>query len=61
MRTCEFVDNRHSQDPEHLLWDLADTVSRTGALIFQDTSCGLVLGPEHAQLLAGAGYSKADV
>lgn len=61
VRTCEFVDNRHSQDPEHLLWDLADTISRTGALIFQDTSCGLVLGPEHAQLLAGAGYSKADV
>jgi len=61
LRTCEFVDNRHTQDPEQVLWDIADTVSRTGALIFRDTSCGVVLGPEHAQLLAGAGYSKADV
>jgi hypothetical protein len=61
IRTSEFVDNRHTQDPEHVLWDIADTISRTGALIFRDTSCGVVLCPEHAQLLAGAGYSKADV
>jgi hypothetical protein len=61
LRTCEFVDNRHTQDPEQVLWDIAATISRTGALIFRDASCGVVLGPEHAQLLAGAGYSKADV
>ena len=61
LRTCEFVDNRHTQDPEQVLWDIAGTISRTGALIFRDASCGVVLGPEHAQLLAGAGYSKADV
>jgi hypothetical protein len=61
LRTCEFVDNRHTQDPEHILCDLADTISRSGALIFRDASCGVVFGPEHAQLLAGAGYSKADV
>jgi hypothetical protein len=61
LRTCEFVDNRHTKDPEQVLWDLADTISRTGALIFRDTSCGVVLGPEHAELLASAGWSKADV
>jgi hypothetical protein len=61
LRTSEFVDNRHTQDPEQILWDFADTISRTGALIFRDTSCGVVFCPEHAQLLAGAGYSKADV
>jgi hypothetical protein len=61
VRTCEFVDNRHTQDPEQLLWDFADTISRTGALIFRDTSCGVVFSPEHAQALAAAGYSKADV
>ncbi len=61
IRTSEFVDNRHTQDPEHILWDFADTISRTGSLIFRDTSCGVVFCPEHAQLLAGAGYSKADV
>jgi hypothetical protein len=61
VRTCEFVDNRHTRDPEQILWDFADTISRTGALIFRHTSCGVVFGPEHAQTLARAGYSKADV
>lgn len=61
IRTSEFVDNRHTQDPEQLLWDFADTISRTGALIFRDTSCGVAFCPEHAQLLAAAGYSKAAV
>jgi hypothetical protein len=61
LRTCEFVDNRHTQDPEQVLWDFADTISRTGALIFKDTSCGVVFCPEHAQLLASAGFAKDDV
>ncbi|PXY19474.1 hypothetical protein [Prauserella muralis] len=61
LRTCEFVDNRHTQDPEQILWDFADTISRTGSLIFRDTSAGVVFSPEHAQLLAKAGLSKADV
>ena len=26
LRTCEFVDNRHTQDPEQVLWDFADTL-----------------------------------
>ena len=60
-RTYEFVDNRHTQDPLHILWDVADTVARTGALIFRDTACAVVFNPEHAHLLAGAGYSKRDV
>jgi hypothetical protein len=61
IRTSEFVDNRHTQDPEHVLQDVANTIARPGALIFADTSAGVVLCPEHAQLLAGAGYAKADV
>jgi hypothetical protein len=61
LRTSEFVDNRHSHHPEDVLWDLADTISRTGAQIFRDASAGVVLCPEHAQMLAGAGYSKAAV
>jgi hypothetical protein len=61
LRTCEFVDNRHTQDPEQILWDFADTISRVGSLIFRDTSAGVVFGPEHAQLLAKAGMSRADV
>ena len=60
-RTYEFVDNRHTQDPEQLLADFADTLSRTGSLIFRGQSAGVVFCPEHAQMLAGAGYTKADV
>ena len=61
LRTCEFVDNRHTPDPEHVLNDIADTISRTGSLIFRDTSAGVVLCPEHAQMLAAAGFSKPGV
>jgi len=61
LRTCEFVDNRHTEDPEQILWDFADTISRTGSLIFRDTSAGVAFGPEHANLLAKAGYGRADV
>jgi hypothetical protein len=61
IRTSEFVDNRHTQDPEHVLSDIANTIARPGSLIFEDTSAGVVLCPEHAQLLGQAGHTKADV
>jgi hypothetical protein len=61
VRTFEFVDNRHTHDPDQILWDFADTISRTGSLIFRDTSCIVVFGPEHAQMLSDSGLSKADV
>jgi hypothetical protein len=61
LRTSEFVDNRHSHRVEDVLWDLAGTISRTGAQIFAEGGAGLVLCPEHAQLLASAGYAKAAV
>lgn len=60
-RTVEYVDNRHTDDPEQLLADFADTISRSGAWIFRNAPAGIVFCPEHAQLLAGAGMSKADV
>src|SRR6516164_7821574 len=47
-------------DPEHVLNDIADTISRTGSLIFSDTSAGVVFCPEHAQMLANAGFTKPD-
>jgi hypothetical protein len=61
LRTCEFVDNRHTQDAEEVLWDICDTVARTGAAIGPHSSAGLILGVEHAQLLANAGFTKPDV
>jgi hypothetical protein len=60
-RTCEYVDNRHTPHAEQVLWDLNDTISRIGSLIFKECGVALVLCPEHAQMLANAGYSKADV
>jgi hypothetical protein len=61
LRTSEFVDNRNTDDPELLLGDFADTISRTGSWLFKHASAGVVFCPEHAQLLAKAGMSKDDV
>ena len=61
LRTCEFVDNRNTQDPEELLADFADTISRTGAAIVPFSSAGLILGVEHAQTLHAGGFAKRDV
>ncbi|SFS79205.1 hypothetical protein [Saccharopolyspora flava] len=61
LRTCEFVDNRHTSDPEQLLADFADTISRTGSWIFRHAGAGVVFCPEHAQMLGRAGFTKADV
>ena len=62
IRTCEYVDNRSTDSAEAVLRDLADTLARLGAYVGgPHSSGGLVLGPEHAQLLGSAGYSRTDV
>jgi hypothetical protein len=61
LRTCEFVDNRTSTEAEELLTDFADTISRTGAAIPPFSTAGLILGVEHAELLASKGFSRRDV
>lgn len=61
LRTCEYVDNRHTSDPEQLLGDFADTIGRSGAWIFRHAMVGVILCPEHAHRLASAGYSRRDV
>ncbi|MBX5468058.1 MAG: hypothetical protein K6U14_11295 [Firmicutes bacterium] len=61
IRSCDFLDNRQTGNPEHLLNDLVDTVCRTGVLITPHHRAVLVLGPEHAELLARHGYSKRAV
>jgi hypothetical protein len=60
-RTMEFIDNRHTPNPEDVLRDIADSVGRLGPQIFPQTPVALVLCPEHAQMLADAGMSKTDV
>ncbi|WP_369138447.1 hypothetical protein [Modestobacter versicolor] len=61
VRSVLHIEARHTVVPEQLALDLAGTLSRTGALIHETISGCLVLGPEHAQLFASHGWSKADV
>src|SRR6185436_1892249 len=61
VRSVIHVEARHTTVPEHLGLDLADTLSRTGALVHETISGCLVLGPEHAHVFARAGWSKSDV
>ncbi|WP_202922927.1 hypothetical protein [Nesterenkonia haasae] len=61
VRTCEFLDNRHFHEPVEILRDFADTISRSGPWIFKHSSVGIVMNPDHARVLAAAGYSKQDV
>ncbi|HEX6196072.1 MAG TPA: hypothetical protein VFZ37_09180 [Jiangellaceae bacterium] len=61
LRTCEFVDNRHTSSAEQLLGDFADTIGRSGAWIFRNAAAGVIFCPEHAQLLADSGYDRASV
>jgi len=61
LRTCEFVDNRHTASAEQLLADFADTIGRSGAWIFRHAGAGIVFCPEHAQLLAEAGFDRTAV
>lgn len=61
IRSCDFVDNKQSRYPEHILNDIVDTISRTGVMNVRGNSACIVFGPEHAQILAEGGYSKRDV
>jgi hypothetical protein len=60
-RSTEHIDNRNTGDPRSILNDLADTCGRIGAMTRRHRRVGVVVGPEHAQLLARHGFSKQDV
>lgn len=61
IRSVIHIEARHTQVPEQLALDFIDTIARTGALIHEYTSALLVLTPEHADVLARAGWSKQDL
>ncbi|WP_255621156.1 hypothetical protein [Pseudonocardia sp. DSM 110487] len=61
MRSVAHVEARHTSDAAQLLRDLAGTIARTGALLHRTISSCLVLGPEHAHLLAGQGFDKPAI
>ncbi|WP_369140964.1 hypothetical protein [Modestobacter versicolor] len=60
-RSTEHIDNRNTGDPASILNDIADTCGRIGAMTRRFRRVGVVIGPEHAQLLAKHGMSKQDV
>ena len=61
VRSVEFVDHRHSAEPAHILNDVALTISRVAGGPRGRKRAAVILGPEHAQLLAKRGMSKQDV
>jgi hypothetical protein len=66
VRSDLYVEHRSTQVPEELLLTIADSISYAG-MITQITEermlhgVVVVMGPEHAQILARQGWSKLDV
>jgi hypothetical protein len=66
IRSDVYVEHRSTQVPEEILMTIADTMSY-GGMITQVTEARMlhgavvVMGPEHAQLIARQGWSKRDV
>lgn len=54
------VDLRHTQQPERVLLSLSDAMSYVNPG-YHTSRIALVMGPEHAHLLARAGWSKQQV
>lgn len=61
IRSCQHIEARHTHVPEHLAQDITNTVARSGALVHEFTCALVVLGPEHARVLASAGWRKDDL
>ena len=61
MRSAYHIEARSALRGEQVLEDMANSMSRTGALYSETTSVLVVVGPEHAALLAHQGFSKDDV
>ncbi|MCS7172310.1 MAG: hypothetical protein N0A24_02685 [Armatimonadetes bacterium] len=57
------VEQRDSKQPEHILLNIADSMSYGGGYFPSPRGHGsiVVMGPEHAQLIAQAGWSKRQV
>ena len=65
VRSDLYVEQRSSQVPEEILLTIADSMSYGGAVTQvtdtrNDLGAIVVMGPEHAQLLAARGWSKQD-
>lgn len=65
IRSDVYVEHRSSQEPEEILMTIADSMSYGGAVTQvtetrNDLGAVVVMGPEHAQLIAARGWSKQD-
>jgi hypothetical protein len=62
-RSPEPVENRMSNTADGILYTIADTMSRLGAMVNSvgGTVKVVVMGPEHANTIAGHGWTKQDV
>jgi len=59
-RSSMHVENRESNNPEEVLLTIADSMSYGGLVEYDRRGHTVVMGPEHAQLLARKGWSKQD-
>ena len=65
VRSDLYVEHRSTQEPEEILMTIADSMSYGGAVTQvtdtrNDLGAVVVMGPEHAQLIAARGWSKQD-
>ena len=59
-RSSVQLSQRGANTPEQVLLTIADTMSHLGSITSKGQTT-IVMGPEHAHLIAGQGWSKADV
>lgn len=60
MRSSLHVEARSATKPEQLLHDIANSIARTSALYSETNACCVVMGPEHANMVASHGWTKDD-
>ena len=66
VRSDLHVEHRSTQVPEEILLTIADTMSYAGGIYEappynRNNGCVVVIGPEHANIIAAKGWSKQDV
>ena len=66
IRSDLHVEHRSTQEPEHILHTMADSLSYGGAIYEAPpynriNGAVVIIGPEHANIIASGGYSKQQV
>jgi hypothetical protein len=66
IRSDLHVEHRSTQEPEHILHTIADSLSYAGGIYEappynRSNGAVIVLGPEHAQIIASGGWDKQRV